>query len=146
MLLDGATPQHRISDDIVACLIATGLLAEPDSSSPVAVEAALDALLTKFTAVPPGRPLHSSFVTPQNVVDALAHLLLGLMELMVALDLLPSQALAAVFVHARATATAEHCPGGVHQLLGHYATILDWSLKRHGAAIDAAKIAQFGAR
>jgi hypothetical protein len=47
--------------------------------------------------------------------------------------LLPLQALAAVFIHARAMAQAGHLPAGVHHLLGHYAEVLDWSLKRHGA-------------
>jgi hypothetical protein len=127
---------HRISGGIVRRLVAAGLLAEADRGDLVAVNAAFEKLMAAFIAVPQGRPLHGGFVTPANIVDALAHLMLGTLEMLAALDVLPPQAVATIFVHARAVAQAGHLPAGVHHLLGHYAEVLDRSLKRHMATVS----------
>jgi hypothetical protein len=58
-------------------------------------------------------PLGHQRYSASLAVDALANLMLGVMEILVALDVLPPQAVAAVFVHARAMAQAGHLPAGV---------------------------------
>jgi hypothetical protein len=147
MLSNGnGSTHHRIGEATVDRLVAAGFMQEADREDGEAVGKALDNLLAKFKTPPAGRPLHNLFVTPQMEVAAQTHLTLGLMEVLIALDVLPPQAIAAVFVHARAMATAAYAPAGIHELLGHYAEVLDWSLKRHGATVDAKAIKNWGAK
>lgn len=110
---------------VVDKLVAAGLVQDVDRGNHAAVGRALDNLLNKFAAVPPGRPNTSFFISPQIEGGACTHLMLGLMEVLIALDVVPPQAMAAVFVHARSTAQAAYLPLGVQELLGHYAEVLD---------------------
>jgi hypothetical protein len=146
---DGVSIQHRVSDEVIGRLIDHKLLHDGNRSDPAAVSQALDAFLQELvTARPTGqRPLYGgAFLTPANSTTATGLVLLSLLEVLVALDVLPSQALAAVLLHARSAADAEHQPAGVQEQISHFARILEWGLKRHGAALDADKIAKSGLR
>jgi hypothetical protein len=138
------------NDPVVDKLVAAGLLQEADRDDPMAVEVAkeraLEALLDKFMSVPGGHPISNFFITPQIECAANTHLMLGLLELLVATGVLPPKAVEALVIHSQATGAAACMPAGLHQLLNHYARVLDWGLKPFGASIDAKAITQRGQR
>jgi hypothetical protein len=135
MLGNGNGSTHHHSDAVIDKLVAAGLIQDADRADPAAVETALRSILDKFAAPSPGRPLLNVLITPQVEVGALTHLLLGLLEVLIALDVLPPQAVAAAFVRARATAQAAYAPENLQVYLGHMAEVLDWGLRRHGASV-----------
>jgi hypothetical protein len=137
---------HNISENIVDKLVATGLIAEQDRSDPAALDAALDRLLMQFAATPPGRPNANFFITPQTETGANTQLMLGLIDLLVALNVLPKKAIEALLVYARAAGRAAYAPAGQDQLISHYGDVLAWALRRHGVELDAKAIAQAGLR
>jgi hypothetical protein len=61
MSLNGTAHHH--SEAIVDRLVAAGLVQEADRDDHAAVEKALDGLLNRFTALPPGPPLANMFIT-----------------------------------------------------------------------------------
>jgi hypothetical protein len=107
---------------------------------------ALDDLFAKFTAVQPGRPLANTFITPQIEVGAVTYLVLGLLEMLVALDIVPAKAVEALLIQARASGQAAYAPAGLQALLQHYAEVMQWSLKKHGAEIDVKAVSSWNQR
>jgi hypothetical protein len=146
MLNGNGKTHHQYSDAVVDKLCAAGLLNDADRDDQKAVDAAIVAVLNKFTAVPPNHPVNTCYVTPQIECGANTHLMLGLLPLLVLLGVLPAEAVAALFAQAKASADAGHLPAGLLQLLDHKAAVVDWSLRPHGASIGSKEIARRGLR
>lgn len=137
---------HHHSEAIVDRLVGAGLIQDADRGDSKAVDAALGKLLDSFAAAQPNPPLPGFFVTPQVETSVNNHLIIALMEVLVALGVIPPEAVAAVLVHCRATGAAAHAPAAFHQLVGHTAELLQWSLRRHGGDLDANAIRNWNAR
>jgi hypothetical protein len=130
---------HHHSEAILDRLVAAGLIQDADRGDHVAVDAALKALLDRFVAVPPGRPISNFFCTPQIECASNTHLLLALFEMLIVSGVLPAPAVGALFAHARAQGVAAHQPAGLQAQLNHLAEVLDWALKPHGETIDSSR-------
>jgi hypothetical protein len=145
-MLGNGQVHHDYSEAVVSKLCAAGLLQDGDRSNPEVIDAALSALLDKVMSVPPGHPVPNIFISPQIECAANTHLMLGLLELLVVLDVIPAKAIEALIVKARASGDAAYMPAGLAQLLNHYAEVLAWQLKPHGVSIDAKSIARRGVK
>jgi hypothetical protein len=126
---NSALPDHPVSHDIIGRLIELGFL-RGDPADPAAVSKALDEFLAaNFVDLPdPPRTAGQS----AHVAEVTSRLLVDLIELLVVLDVLPPQAVAALFARVGASAEADRMPAPMHRLLASYA-------QRFGAESGATK-------